>query len=201
MADDDRPTATAAPVEAQALRRPASTVDLFIVFTQLALQGFGGVLPIAQRMLVDRHRWLTREQFLELLSVSQVLPGPNVVNLSLIVGDRFFGWRGAAFAMAGMIAAPTVIVLVLAIAAGHLRQWPAVAGALHGMGIVAAGLILGTALKLTRGLRKNALGITWCAVFVLATLLAVGLARWPLALVILGLGSVSSMVAWRRIRP
>jgi chromate transporter len=158
------------------------------------------VLPIAQRMLVERQRWLTREQFLELLSVSQVLPGPNVVNLSLIVGDRFFGWRGAAFSLAGMIAAPTVIVLLLAVIAAHLRASTTVAGALHGMGIVAAGLILATAVKLMRGLMKNALGVAWCAAFVSATLLAVGIGRLPLAGVVLGLGSVSSFIAWRRIR-
>ena len=71
--------------------RPASTGDLFITFNRLALQGFGGVLAVAQRELVERKRWLTREQFVEMLSLSQVLPGPNVVNLALMLGDRFFG--------------------------------------------------------------------------------------------------------------
>ena len=69
--------------------------DLFLTFNRLALQGFGGVLAVAQRELVERKRWLTREQFVEMLALSQVLPGPNIVNLALMLGDRFFGLRGA----------------------------------------------------------------------------------------------------------
>src|SRR3954468_13783310 len=84
-------------------RSPKSPAELFRVFTRLALQGFGGVLPVAQRELVERERWLTREQFVELLSVAQVLPGPNVCNLALIFGDRHFGWRGGLAALGGMI--------------------------------------------------------------------------------------------------
>ena len=82
---------------------PPSPAALFRAFNRLALQGFGGVLPVAQRELVDRLRWLSLEQFLALLSLSQVLPGPNIVNLGLILGDRFFGWRGGLAAMAGFL--------------------------------------------------------------------------------------------------
>src|SRR5882672_231809 len=77
------------------LQRPESPWHLFVAFTLLALQGFGGVLAIAQRVLVEQRRWVTREQFVEILAVGQVLPGPNVCNISLMIGDRFFGWRGA----------------------------------------------------------------------------------------------------------
>ena len=80
MADTSPPLAAPA--------RPESAGELFRVFTQLAMQGFGGVLPVAQRMLVERQRWLDRAQFLELLSVAQVLPGPNIINMALIFGDR-----------------------------------------------------------------------------------------------------------------
>ena len=75
--------------------RPASPWALFVAFSLLALQGFGGVIAIAQRVVVEQRRWLTKTEFLELLAAGQVLPGPNVVNLSLMIGDRFFGWRGA----------------------------------------------------------------------------------------------------------
>ena len=68
---------------------PRSSLELFVVFTRLALQGFGGVLPVAQFELVERTRWMTRAQFVETLSVAQVLPGPNVCNLALMTGDRF----------------------------------------------------------------------------------------------------------------
>ena len=87
---------------ALATQRPPSVAALFWAFNRLALQGFGGVLPVAQRELVERLRWLTREQFLELLSLSQVLPGPNIINLGLILGDRYFGWRGSLVALAGL---------------------------------------------------------------------------------------------------
>src|SRR5690554_6176114 len=127
---------------------PASPLELFVTFTLLALQGFGGVLAVAQRELVDRKRWLTREEFLDTYSVSQLLPGPNVVNLALMLGDRFFGWRGALAGLAGMLAAPVVIVLVLAASYAQFADHPIMAGALRGMGAVAAGLMLAMALKL-----------------------------------------------------
>ncbi len=115
---------------------PGRPRDLFLAFNRMALQGFGGVLAVAQLELVDRLRWLSREEYVELLSLGQVLPGPNVVNLSLMVGDRFFGLRGAFAALAGMLALPLVIVLVLAVA---LRPLGAPAGggrraARHGRG-------------------------------------------------------------------
>ena len=111
-------------------------------FTRLALQGFGGVLAVAQRELVERQRWLTREEFVEMLAVAQVLPGPNVVNLSLMIGDRYFGLRGALAALGGHAAVPLVIVLVLAAGLRAVRRATRRSrGALRGMGAVAAGLI------------------------------------------------------------
>ncbi|MGZ5747555.1 MAG: chromate transporter, partial [Caldimonas sp.] len=95
------------------LAAPASAGELFFTFNRLALQGFGGVLAVAQRELVERKRWLSRDQFVEMLALSQVLPGPNVVNLALMFGDRFFGLRGALAAVGGMLVVPLVIVLAL----------------------------------------------------------------------------------------
>ena len=186
---------------APARREPRSPGDLFRVFTRLALQGFGGVLAVAQRELVERERWLSREQFLQMLSVAQVLPGPNVINLSLMIGDRFFGWRGAAAALGGMLLAPLAVVMVLALLAARLQEWPLAAGALRGMGVAAAGLVLATAFKLAPGLRGNVLGLRLAAGLSALTLLAVGGLRWPLVWVVLGLGVVSCAVAWARLRP
>jgi chromate transporter len=179
--------------------KPASPAALFWAFNRLSMQGFGGVLPVAQRELVERLSWLTREQFLELLSLSQVLPGPNVVNMGLIFGDRHFGWRGALAATAGLLLGPLVVVLVLAALAAQWRHLPQVAGALYGMGVVAAGLVLATAIKLGRGLGKSALGLATAAVLVMATTVGVGVLRWPLALVVLGLGALGMGLAWRRL--
>ncbi|MBC7939972.1 MAG: chromate transporter [Chitinophagaceae bacterium] len=173
---------------------------MFRVFTRLALQGFGGVLPVAQRMLVERQRWLSPVQFVELLAVAQILPGPNVVNLSLIVGDRFFGWRGALAAMGGMLLAPLAVVLALAALASQLQSMPAVAGALRGMGVVAAGLVAATAWKLAGGLKGNPLGWPACAAFGVLAAVTVGVLRWPLPWVLLLLGSAATAAAWWRIR-
>ena len=186
--------------ETASLRRPQSPADLFRVFNRLALQGFGGVLPVAQRELVERERWLTRQQFVEMLAVSQVLPGPNVVNLSLMLGDRAFGWRGALAAMTGMLLAPLVIVLALAVLYEHYGHHAVVAAALRGMGAVAAGLILATGLKLLGGLRGNALGLARALGFTAVTVLLL-LMHVPLLWVLAGLGSISGAWAWKRLRP
>lgn len=183
---------------------PASPGELFTVFTRLAMQGFGGVLPVAQRELVDRQQWLDREQFLQMLSVAQVLPGPNIVNLSLMIGDRFFGWRGALAAMAGILLAPLALVLVLSVLARQAQTLPAlggaVSGALRGMGMVAAGLIFAMAFKLGPGLRRNPLGLPASALLVVLTVLSVGWLRWPLAYTVAGLGSAATALAWWRLR-
>ncbi|KNZ31736.1 MAG: chromate transporter [Methylibium sp. NZG] len=187
--------------EPPALARPQSLTDLFFAFNRLALQGFGGVLAVAQRELVEHRRWLTREDFLELVSAAQVLPGPNVVNLSLMLGDRYFGLRGAFAALAGMLAVPLVIVLLMTTLYAQFADVPAVSGALRGMSAVAAGLILATACKLMMALRKNPLGPVACAAFALATLLAVAAWRLPLATVILALGALAVALAWWRLKP
>lgn len=170
------------------------------MFTRLALQGFGGVLPIAQRELVERERWMTRAQFLEVLSIGQVLPGPNVVNVALIVGDRFFGWRGAAAALTGMLAAPLALVLVLAALYAEFATQPMVAGALRGMGAVAAGLIFATAFKLAGALRSHPLGRAGAAVFVALTVLGIAVLRWPLVAIVFGLGPPAIAAVAIRLR-
>jgi len=183
-----------------ALARPASPKELFIAFTILALQGFGGVLAVAQRVLCDQKRWLTKEQFVEILAIGQVLPGPNVCNVALMVGDRFFGWRGALAALAGMMAVPLVIVLAVTTLYAHYALLPAVAGALKGMGAVAAGLIVGTALKLAPALRVNPMGLATCIAFALLSFVGVAILRWPLVWVLLALGAIAFALAWRRLR-
>ena len=178
------------------LVRPASPRELFVAFTLLALQGFGGVLAIAQHVLVQERRWLSQEEFLEVLAVGQVLPGPNICNVALMVGDRFFGWRGAFAALAGMMAMPLVIVLILSVLYTHYAFHPAVAGALKGMGAVSAGLFVGTGLRLAPALRKNPMDVPVCIVLVLVCFVGVALAHWPLLWVLLTLGVVACGYAY-----
>jgi chromate transporter len=189
----------AAPPEAPAAR-PASPTEIFLAFNRLALQGFGGVLPVAQRELVERRRWLTKQEFVQLLSIGQVLPGPNIFNMALIFGDRHFGWRGGAAALAGLLAAPLLIVLALTLLARQAAHLPQVAGALRGMGMVAAALILSTAVKVSGTLRGNAMGLATCIVLAGLTAAAVGVLRWPMALVLAAIGPVAWGVAWWTLR-
>ncbi|MBC8058067.1 MAG: chromate transporter, partial [Rhizobiales bacterium] len=156
----------------QPLATPASLRELFFAFNRLALQGFGGVLPVAQRELVERLRWLTPDQFVEMLAISQVLPGPNVVNLALMFGDRAFGWRGALAALCGMLLVPLAIVLALAALYVRFDEVTMVTGALRGMAAVATGLVLSTGLKLLGTLRRNVMGLPICLGFGALTLIA-----------------------------
>jgi chromate transporter len=181
-------------------RAPASLGELFFAFTQLALQGFGGVLPVAQRELVERLRWLTKEQFVEMLAVSQILPGPNVVNLALMYGDRVFGVRGAFAALAGMLLAPLVVVLAVTALYGQFAQVPAVTGALRGMSAVAAGLVISTALKLLATVRANPMGLPTALTFAALAFVATAWLRWPLVWVIAGLGALAIAAAWNRLQ-
>ena len=181
--------------------QPQSLTDLFVSFTLLALQGFGGVLAVVQHELVEKKRWMTREEFVEDWAVAQIMPGPNVVNLSLMIGSRYFGFKGAMAALAGMLAAPLVIVLLLALVYAQFASHPGVLGALRGMSAVAAGLIAATGLKLFGALQKNVLGLLLCIALGALCFVAIGLLRWPLAWVLLGLGGAACAMAYRKLTP
>ena len=179
---------------------PASKTDLFFSFSLLALQGFGGVLAIVQRELVEKKQWLTREEFLEDWAVAQILPGPNVVNLSLMIGDRYFGFAGALAALAGMLTFPLMIVLALAMLMGGVADAPAVQGALRGMGAVAAGLIAATGIKLIAALKGNPMGPVVCGGLAMVSFVAIAWMRLPLAWVLLGVGGLACLWAYRRLK-
>lgn len=181
--------------------RPASSSDLFISFTVLALQGFGGVLAVVQRELVDRKRWLTEEEFIEDWAVAQVMPGPNVVNLSLMIGQRYFGIRGALAALSGLLAVPLVLVLVLAVLHERFADTPAVAGALRGMSATCAGLIGAIALKMSAALKRNPLPLAACLAIVALGFALVALFKCPLPVVLFGLGGFSCILSYRRLKP
>ena len=178
---------------------PQSLSDLFWSFTKLALQGFGGVLVVAQRELVEKKRWLTHEEFLEDWAVAQILPGPNVINLSLMFGDRHFGLRGAFAAFAGMLAIPTLMVLALAAVFAGISDLPAVQGALRGMGAVAAGMIVATGLKLMPALRTNVMGVVVSWAFVLVTFVGIALLKIPLLYLLLVVGGGACVWAFRQL--
>jgi len=180
------------------VRPPRSPLDLFVAFALLGLQGFGGVMVAAQRVLCEERRWLERAELVELLAVGQAVPGPNLCNVSLMLGDRFFGWRGALAALGGLVAVPFVVVLVLASAYARWADHPAVAGALRGMGAVAAGLIAGTAIKLARALHASPLGVPACVALAGAVFVLMGLLRVPLGWTLAAVAPPACLLAWRR---
>lgn len=175
---------------------PQSYTALFWAFTRMALQGFGGVMPVAERVLVRERRWLTSKEFVESLAIAQALPGPNICNLSLMVGDRFMGSRGAFVALAGMMFFPTMLVIVLTITYQQFSHHPVAQSALLGMGAAAVGLITGMGIRLARTQGHYRIG--WLAG--LATFAAVGLAHQALGLVLLAIGLPSFLVRYWQIR-
>ncbi|MEY4726981.1 MAG: Chromate transport protein [Pseudomonadota bacterium] len=174
---------------------PKSKTDLFWSFTFLALQGFGGVLAVVQRELVDKKQWLTLDEFVEDWAVAQIMPGPNVVNLSLMIGGRCFGLAGALAALAGLLLAPTLVVLLLAAAVAGFADTAVAQGMLRGMGAVSAGLIAAVGIKLMGALKNNPMGMMTCIGIGALTFIAIGLLRLPLAWVLLSLGPMASVWA------
>jgi chromate transporter len=172
---------------------------LFISFTVLALQGFGGVMAVAQQELVDRKRWLTLEEFVEDWSVAQILPGPNVINLSVMIGARTFGPSGAIAAAAGLLVAPLFLVVAFAVFSVSLETASAVSGAIQGMGAVAAALIAGTGLRMIAALRNNVMGPLACCFVGSLTVLAVGVLQLPLVLSMAGVGLLACSWAYTQL--
>ena len=166
---------------------PLSTI--FLVFSKLALMGFGGVMPFAYRALVEQQRWLTAEEFARYLAMSQMLPGPTICNVSLMVGNRYAGIPGALAAIGGMLAGPFFIVIALGIGYQQFGELPVLRHAISGMSAVAAGLILATAVKMGKALFakggwRNPRGMLKLALLVLA-FTGLGLLKWRLVLVFL----------------
>ena len=164
---------------------------LFLGFLMVGLQGFGGVLPFARRMLVEQHRWLSEREFNEVLSLSQFLPGPNIVNVSIIIGNRFRGPLGSIAATLGLMLMPFVIVLVLAALYARFADLAPVRGATNGVSAAATGLIIATGLKMAHPLK----GIPWHIVMCALTFIAIALLRLPLLWVLAVLAPVSIAIA------
>ncbi|MGU3539169.1 chromate transporter [Methylobacterium sp. A54F] len=175
---------------------PPSTAQLFGGFLVLGLTGFGGVLPLARRMLVEDRRWLTEAEFTDLLGLCQFLPGGNIINLSVATGLRFRGPLGALAALTGLIAAPTAIVLALGVVYDRLHDDPRIRHLFAGLAAAAAGLLVAMALKVARPLRRDRSGLVLAAL----CCAAVAWLRLPLVPVLLVLAPLSIAAAARRAR-
>jgi chromate transporter len=169
---------------------------LFASFLKMGLLGFGGVLPWARRVLVDERRWLSDREFAELIGLCQVLPGPNVVNLAVIIGSRTHGPLGSLIAVSAILFVPVGVVLLLAAFYASVAHDPLARAAIGAASAAAAGLILGTAIRLLMQTRPPPRGLlTGAAAFV-----TVGVLQWPLVWVMLVLVVVAIATEWHATR-
>ena len=169
---------------------PRSIAELFLGFLSIGARAFGGVLPWAHRVLVEERRWLAPADFSEMLALCQFLPGPNVANLSIVLGRRWFGLPGAIAGFLGLMALPFVWVLALAMLYADWATNAAVRAVVSGIGVAAAGLFIGTGIKLARPIAGKPAAI----VIIAGCFVAAGILRVPL-LIVLPVAAALSLLA------
>src|SRR4051812_2541807 len=177
------PPATAIPAPDAVPAVAPGVLDLFLVFAKISLAGFGGVLIWTRRAIVEQHRWMTAEEFNETFALCHFLPGPNVVNLSLVFGSRFRGIAGGIAAFVGLLGPPMVIVTILAALYSHFGEIPALRRTLAGVSCAAVGLLLSVMVRMMLPLARKR---DWIGLALLAAVFAaVGMLRLPLPMVLL----------------
>ena len=185
---------TVPPAAAEPTQTP-SLLELHLGFMRIAAFSFGGVLPWARFVLVEKRRWLTSDEFTEMLALCQLLPGPNIVNMSVAIGARFHGARGSLSAVLGLTMLPIAIVLGLATLYAGFKDVPAVDRALDGMAAAAAGLVIAMAIKMAWPILQRR---PWSAAPIMAvTFVAVAWFRYPLILVVLVMAPIAAALAWK----
>lgn len=177
-------------------REPPTTGELFTGFLWLGMIGFGGVLPLSRRMIVEQRKWLTAAEFTDLLGLCQFLPGGNIINLSVAIGLQFRGVRGAFAALLGLIAAPTLIVVLLGMVYDRFQNEPHIQHMFAGLAAAAAGLLCSMAIKVAWPLRTHPVGI----VIALACFIGIAVLRLPLLPTMVVLAAISIFAAWRWAR-
>lgn len=174
---------------------PPTLAELYLGFMRIAAFSFGGVLPWARYVLVERRRWLTSDEFTDMLALCQLLPGPNIVNMSVAIGRRFHGAAGSVAAVLGLTMLPIAVVLGLATLYAGFKDVPAVDRALDGMAAAAAGLVVAMAAKMGWPILqkrwKSALPI------MVVTFIAIAWFRLPLILVVIAMAPVAALLAWK----
>ena len=169
-----------------------SLKQLFFGFLKIGLLGFGGLAPVAHHVIVEDRAWLTEQEYASLLGLGQILPGGNIINLAVIMGDRFQGIRGSLTALAALMAMPLVILMALALLYERFAGLSVVRTAIGGSAAVAAGLVIGTATKILWKLR-----LSWIALlFAAMAFAAVGLLQLSLVPVIVVLAPLSVGIAY-----
>ncbi|MFN3349398.1 MAG: chromate transporter [Pseudorhodoplanes sp.] len=185
------------PDEATGLPRP-SLLELFLGFAKISVTGFGLILPWARRLIVDEKKWMTAQEFNETFSLAQFLPGPNVVNLSVVFGSRMHGAAGAAVALLGLLGPPAVIATGLSALYAVYGDADILRRILTGIAAAAIGLMIAVIVKMAEPVLRRPL--TPAMFMMTATFLAVGIMRWPLVATVAILAPVSVALAfwWQR---
>lgn len=166
---------------------------LFFNFFAIGVTSFGGVLPWARRMLVEQRRWLTEKEFVEALSLGQILPGPNVVNLSIMVGARFHGAFGSVLAFSGLMLAPLAIILLLAAFYSQYGDVAAVQHTFLGIAAATAGLVVAMGINMVLRLPKTKSALAMIAL----AFIGAGILGQPLVSVLAVLAPLSIALAWK----
>jgi chromate transporter len=197
MPPDSPPAAVPAPVSQTS--PPPGLIALFVAFSKMSLAGFGGVLVFARRAIVEQHRWMTADEFNETFALCHFLPGPNIVNLSVVFGSRFRGIAGAFAAFAGLVGPPVVVVTVLAALYVRFGEVEALRRVLSGVSCAAVGLLISVVFRMMMPLvrTRDLVGLVVLA----AVFIAIGLLRLPLPAVLLvaiPLSIAITLVKWRR---
>jgi chromate transporter len=181
--DSPSPAVPAPDVPSPAVAVPPSLAALFAAFARMSLAGFGGVLVWARRAIVDRHRWMTAEEFNETFALCHFLPGPNIVNLSMVFGSRLRGLAGGIAAFAGLLAPPMLIMTVLAVLYARYGELLILRRILAGVSCAAVGLLIAVVARMMVPLlsKREPFGL----VMMVAVFVAIGLLRLPLPAVLL----------------
>jgi chromate transporter len=168
--------------------------ELFRAFVIVSISGFGGALPWARRMIVEQRRWMTAEEFNEAFALSQFLPGPNVVNFSVVFGSRFGGAPGAAVALAGLMGPPLIIVTILAFLYARFGDLEVLGRILTGITAAAVGLLIAVVAKMAAPLFRKRWD--WAPLVAIAAFIGVAIIQWPLPWVFIVLAPISIALAW-----
>jgi chromate transporter len=179
---------------ASSLPERPTLAELFFAFLHVSISGFGGALPWARRMIVDKRRWMTAEEFNEAFSLSQFLPGPNTVNFSVVFGTRFGGAAGAAVSAIGLLGPPLVIVTLLAVLYDRYGGVQTLDRILAGVAAAATGLLIANVAKMVAPLIRQ--GLDWRALIIVLAFIGVAVMRWPLVFVLAVLAPASIAIAW-----
>ena len=196
MPPDSPPAAIAAPEPVTST--PPGLIALFVAFAKMSLAGFGGVLAFARRGIVEQHKWMTAEEFNETFALCHFLPGPNIVNLSVVFGSRFRGIAGGVAAFAGLVGPPVVIVTILAALYARFGEIDALRRILAGVSCAAVGLLISVVFRMMLPLikKRDLIGL----VVLLAVFAAIGLLRLPLPAVLLVAIPLSIAIVFARRR-